>query len=266
MRTIKHSRLLAAVFALLVGGGSVVAQTGQATPANQPVQPVRSGSALIDSTEEYKASTQELLRLEEGEASRAAARLEQLRQLFAEGLIARREVEAAEQALAATQAGVEDRRGQIADADRLIAEIVAAEEAAENAAQELAAARKAAAQQAQIQTAQRGSYSANSVVIRYTGQTGWSVANLSTVQSFFLSKFGRTLPTSAVGQTATHNRLGFDHRHAVDVALHPDSVEGRAVINYLQNAGITFIAFRAAVPGSATGAHIHIGRPSHRLA
>jgi hypothetical protein len=130
----------------------------------------------------------------------------------------------------------------------------------------LAASRKAASQQAQIQPVRRGSYSANAVMIRYTGQTNWSVANLSAVQSFFLTKFGRTLPTSAVGQTATHNRLGFDHRHAVDVALHPDSAEGRALINYLQNAGITFLAFRAAVPGSATGAHIHIGRPSHRIA
>lgn len=259
MRTNKQTRFVVAVFALLLSVGSVYAQAGEGTEGDQPVQ---TGSALIDSTNEFKASTQELLRLEENEVNKAAARLEQLRQLFAEGLISRREVEGAEQSLAAARAGIEERRAQIADAERLVAETVAAEKAAE----ELAAARKAAAQQAQIQRVPRGNYSANAVVIRYTGQSSWTVANLSNVQSFFQNTFGRALPTSAVGQTATHNRLGFDHRHAVDVALHPDSAEGRALINYLQSAGITFIAFRAAVPGSATGAHIHIGRPSHRIA
>ena len=59
--------------------------------------------------------------------------------------------------------------------------------------------------------------------------------------------------------------MGFDHRHAIDVAVHPDSPEGQALIFYLRGEGIPFLAFRQAVPGSATGAHIHIGRPSHRL-
>lgn len=265
MRTIKHSQFVAVVFALLSGVGSVVAQTVQRTT---DAQPVISGSALIDSTKEYKASTQELLRLEENEASRAAAKLAQLRQLFAEGLVARREVEAAEQTLAAARAGLEARSGQVADADRLIAQMEEAEKFAVEklAAEKSAAARVAGSPQPQVRSNRQGSYSATGVVIRYTGQTNWSVANLSAVQSFFSARFGRPLPTSAVGQTATHNRLGFDHRHAVDVALHPDSAEGRALINYLQSAGITFLAFRAAVPGSATGAHIHIGRPSHRIA
>jgi len=49
------------------------------------------------------------------------------------------------------------------------------------------------------------------------------------------------------------------------VALHPDSAEGRALIGFLQARGIPFLAFRGAVPGVATGPHIHIGSPSHRL-
>jgi len=85
------------------------------------------------------------------------------------------------------------------------------------------------------------------------------------VQAFFSSTFGRPLPLSAVGQSATHDRFGLDHHHAVDVPLHPDSAEGRAVISYLQAQGITFTAFRAAIPGVATGPHIHIGRPSNRF-
>jgi hypothetical protein len=51
----------------------------------------------------------------------------------------------------------------------------------------------------------------------------------------------------------------------MDVAVQPDSPEGEALMAYLRSQGIPFIAFRHAVPGSATGAHIHIGRPSHRI-
>jgi hypothetical protein len=84
------------------------------------------------------------------------------------------------------------------------------------------------------------------------------------VDAFFQQRFGRALPISAFGQTEVHNRLGFDHRGAVDVAIHPDSSEGQTLMAYLRSQGIPFIAFRAAVAGSATGAHIHIGPPSHR--
>jgi hypothetical protein len=64
---------------------------------------------------------------------------------------------------------------------------------------------------------------------------------------------------------ASSRESGDDHHNAVDVALHPDSSEGRALINYLQGRGIPFLAFRGAIPGIATGPHIHIGSPSHRL-
>jgi hypothetical protein len=86
----------------------------------------------------------------------------------------------------------------------------------------------------------------------------------SDIKSFFVSKFGRTLPVSAFGQTRLHSRLGFDHRNGVDVALNPDSAEGRALLGKLRGFGVPFIAFRHAIPGVATGAHIHVGKPSHR--
>jgi hypothetical protein len=59
--------------------------------------------------------------------------------------------------------------------------------------------------------------------------------------------------------------MGFDHRNALDVALHPGSVEGRALMDYLRTSGIPFIAASGAVPGSASGAHIHVGQPSPRV-
>jgi hypothetical protein len=49
------------------------------------------------------------------------------------------------------------------------------------------------------------------------------------------------------------------------VAVHPDSAEGQALMGYLQGQNIPFIAVRQAVPGSSTGAHIHIGQPSRRM-
>jgi hypothetical protein len=71
---------------------------------------------------------------------------------------------------------------------------------------------------------------------------------------------------SAFGQTPLHDRLGFDHRNAVDVAVHPDSVEGQALMAWLREHGVSFLAFRGPVAGEATGAHVHVGEPSPRLA
>ena len=92
----------------------------------------------------------------------------------------------------------------------------------------------------------------------------WSLADSKKVENFFLSKFGRPLPTSAFGQSAIHDRWGLDHRQGLDVGLHPDSVEGTALVEFLRAEKIPFLVFRSAIPGVATGPHIHIGRPSHR--
>jgi hypothetical protein len=102
--------------------------------------------------------------------------------------------------------------------------------------------------------------------VRFRGTRPWSLSLTRTVADFFSRAFGRTLPVSAYGQTPVHDRLGFDHRNAIDVAVHPDSAEGRAVMAWLRQAGLSFIAFRSAVAGASTGAHIHIGEPSQRLA
>lgn len=92
----------------------------------------------------------------------------------------------------------------------------------------------------------------------------WSLADSKKVESFFFTKFGRPLPTSAFGQSDIHNRWGLDHRQGMDVGLHPDSQEGMALVNFLRAEKIPFLVFRHYIPGVATGPHIHIGRPSHR--
>jgi len=92
----------------------------------------------------------------------------------------------------------------------------------------------------------------------------WSLADSKKVENFFLTKFGRPLPTSAFGQSDIHDRWGLDHRQGMDVGLHPDSVEGVTLVDYLRAEKIPFLVFRHAIPGVATGPHIHIGWPSHR--
>ena len=152
--------------------------------------------------------------------------------------------------LAAARAELAARRrkvdGEIETANNLAAEVAAAEQLAK--------------------TPLRGRmYVATNALIRYNGSMAWVISDITKVSAYFVSTFNHALPISAFGQTEVHNQLGFDHSNSVDVALHPDSPEGQALINYLRNAGIPFLAFRQAVPGAATAAHIHIGYPSHRF-
>jgi hypothetical protein len=92
----------------------------------------------------------------------------------------------------------------------------------------------------------------------------WSLADSKKVENFFFTRFGRPLPTSAFGQSDIHDRWGLDHRQGLDVGLHPDSPEGVALVDFLRSEKIPFLVFRHAIPGVATGPHIHIGFPSHR--
>jgi hypothetical protein len=203
---------------------------------------------LIKATTEYKASVATLVTMYEAELKNAQAQLETRKQLFAQGIISKKEMDDSEKKIAEAQAKISGSRKQMTEADDLIAESSLIDDDEPSRAPRLA-----------------GRYTATPALIRYTGTAQWTLADAAKVGGFFTSHFGRQMPISAYGQTGTHNRLGFDHRNSVDVALHPDSSEGQALMAYLKSAGIPFIAFRHAVSGSATGAHIHIGYPSHRL-
>lgn len=111
-----------------------------------------------------------------------------------------------------------------------------------------------------------GGYAESRTLIRFNGAAKWSLADSAKIEKFFLGRFGRALPVSALGQTSAHDRMRFDHHDAMDVALHPDSDEGRALMAFLRQSGIPFMAFRGKMAGSATGAHFHIGKPSFRIA
>jgi hypothetical protein len=245
MRPFSQTSLAAAL--LLIISPLVNAQTSKpAVPAGKST----ASSNLIAAASQTKASNEALVKVQEAAIAADVVKLEQLRKLVDDGLVARVELENAEALLAGLRTNLETFKKNIADSEQMIADLRKAEEIAKPL------------------LASAGSSSTRSflkpTILRYGGQGGWSLNGLTAVQTFFLSNFGRVLPVSALGQSATHNRLGYDHRNAVDVALHPDSAQGKALINYLHSHGIPYLAFRAPVPGVATGPHIHIGSPSHR--
>ena len=100
---------------------------------------------------------------------------------------------------------------------------------------------------------------------RFDGDGIFTPSTFAQVEAAFESHFGKPLPVSAMGETAVHRALGFDHRGRVDVAIHPDTPEGVWLRQYLTEKGIPYFAFRQAEPGKATGAHIHLGPMSTRL-
>jgi hypothetical protein len=100
---------------------------------------------------------------------------------------------------------------------------------------------------------------------RYDGDGIFTAGTLARVEMAFAAHFGKPLPVSAMGETAVHRALGFDHRGRVDVAVHPDQPEGVWLREFLTENRIPYFAFRQAVPGKATGAHVHIGPMSTRL-
>jgi len=106
---------------------------------------------------------------------------------------------------------------------------------------------------------------ASQIAERFDGDGMFTALMFAKVETAFTERFGKPLPVSAMGDTAVHRALGFDHRGRVDVAITPDQPEGVWLREYLTANRIPFFAFRQAVPGKATGAHIHLGPMSTHL-
>jgi ribosome-binding protein aMBF1 (putative translation factor) len=250
-------RLSLLTLSLLVSAGNVGAQkkSKKKTPAPKPASGQTSELAklreqYVQATNEYKASLQKLVPLYEAAVKRAEDKLAVSQKLLAEGLIAKKQVEENELALAEAKKNVAETRRQLTSADDQIAAVLV-----ETAADEQLAKNLNYAKQRLVRT---------SSFIRFTGGPGWNIGEAWKVQRFFSDTFRKELPIAVFGQGAIHNRWRLDHRNSMDVSRHPDSAEGQALLNFLQRNGIPYLAFRSAIPGTATGPHIHIGRPSHR--
>jgi len=102
-------------------------------------------------------------------------------------------------------------------------------------------------------------------LLRFIGNGFWNLGMLQELKTAYRVRFQRDLPVSALGQSKTHDRMGWDHTNAADVALHPGTTEGQWLVTYLKDQGIPFIAFRSAMSGHSTGPHVHVGLASKRL-
>ena len=235
--------IAAAALLLLAVAAPLVARGAPDADARRDLEQARAD--VVTTTRDYRESLVRVRGFREDAVRRATTTLANRRSLLEAGIVARREVETAEAELAAASAALARTQQDIADAEGLLAEALAVEH---------------------VPPVATGETTLSGGLLSHHGPAAWSLARVDTVRRFFGERFGRPLPISALGQTPVHDRLGFDHRNAVDVALHPDSAEGKALIAWLRGQGVSFLAFRGAVVGEATGAHLHIGEPSPRRA
>jgi hypothetical protein len=202
---------------------------------------------VIQKMRDSRPGAEKLIALREEEVKKLTEEYVKRREFYQEGLISRAELNQIELPLTDAIARLEGDKRWLNEQDIAITEA------------------SMVGEQLQSSSLAANGYSDTGSLIRFNGDRVWFIGDAPKIQNFFFETFGRGLPVSAHGQTAIHDRLRFDHRDAMDVALHPDSQEGRFLISHLRQSRIPFIAFRNAVAGSSTGAHIHIGRPSPSL-
>ena len=250
-------RLLASILVLIVCA-SAFAQRKQKAPAKPSKPPVEQPQTelaklrdeYVKATKEYKDSLQRLLTLYESSLKKAEDKRDQAQKLFADGLMSQREIDQAEAVVTSARLKVTETQMQMTGADSQIAQALIEVEGEK--------------QMAKLGPVRPGSLLRTTSFIRYNGVGAWALTQAPKIEVFFQQTFKRPLPIAVFGQGAIHNQWRLDHRNAMDISLNPDGAEGQALINFLQQNGIPFSAFRTAIPGVATGPHIHIGRPSHR--
>jgi hypothetical protein len=219
-------------------------------PAKPKDELTRLREDFIKATGDYKASLEKLQLSYEGNVTKAEEELTKSKELFAAGLIARKDVEASEDKLTLAKNKVAEVKQRMSAADSQIADTLLEAEAETKLAR--------------TKPIPRGGLVSTTAMIRFNGGASWALSDAWKVQQFFMSTFKRPLPIAVFGQGAIHDRWRLDHHNSMDVSLRPDDPEGQALLGFLRANGIPFLAFRQAIPGTATGPHIHIGRPSHR--
>jgi hypothetical protein len=249
MRVLREFFFLAAALAFLVSStGLALGQTSASPSRRQPPSARAEQSELVERMKASKAGFEKLLAAYEEQFHSQSAELARRRRLYENGEVSKSFLMSAERDLASTRAHMMEVQQWIFEDDLALDEFLAREEILRGPSLAL------------------GGYAESQTLIRFNGGAKWSLADSAKIEKFFLGRFGRALPVSAMGQTSAHDRMRFDHHNAMDVAVHPDGDEGRALMAYLRETGIPFMAFRGKVAGSATGAHVHIGKPSFRIA
>jgi hypothetical protein len=147
----------------------------------------------------------------ERDVREAEASLDRISRLYARGLVTRPELDAAARDVGDARAQLSWTRNELRRTAMLIVEIEARQKIAS------------------LPPLRPGQYDASAALIRFHGIREVSRDELALLERHVTARGGNALPVSARGQSDVHTRLGLDHRHAVDLALHPDSVEGRLV-------------------------------------
>ena len=238
--------LLGAILFPIAAAGLAAIKQNQSFRLASKAEP-GSSDALAKMTE---ALSNDRVLLAKYEREQATLRTEVIRRrkLYQDGQISKAEVEEVERAFVAALNRVHETRDSVIETDIAITEAVLGEKVA------------------RLPILPVNGFSETKDLARFNGGFKWSLKEAPRIERYFAQTFGRPLPVTALGQSETHNRLGFDHHDSMDIAVHPDSTEGKALQNELRKMGVPFIAFRGAVPGASTGPHIHVGRPSSRLA
>jgi hypothetical protein len=202
----------------------------------------KAASDVIAATLNYRGTLEKVLAIYERDLARYVELAELRQDMFEREILSRREFEDSRRAQAEVQGNVDETRAALLATDRMLSEARIAEALA------------------RLTPLARGAYEEIPGLVRFNGLAQWSLAlGAPRLQQFFLARFGRALPISALGQTPLHERMGFDHRDALDLAVHPDSPEGRGL--WTIRSQIPFIAawgpFRAPIGGSHP-----LGQPS----
>jgi hypothetical protein len=239
------------VLVVLQMGATAVSQTSRRSKSKTKTSVPQSDltklrDEFVEATKVYKNSLEKLLASYETSVKRAEEKLSVSQKLYDDGLISKAQLEDYGRDVTLAKEKVAETQRQMASADTQIATVILEARAGEQS--KLA----------------RGSLLRTTALIRFNGGSGWNLSDSWRIQSFFSETFKKSLPIAVFGQGPIHDRWRLDHRNAMDISLHPDSAEGQALLEFLQKNGIPYLAFRAAIPGTATGPHIHIGRPSHR--
>jgi hypothetical protein len=250
---------LALVFLMAAPARGQKIQRRDETPSKPESEPTRLRTQLADATREYKADLEKLVAIYEADAKQAEARLQKMKELYAQRLVTLRDMETSEEAAAQARSKYLDAQTQSKGADVQLAEALIEIETEETAPKPRVSPAPRAVPRAV------GGLTRTTAYIRYGGGRAWSLSDAGAIQQFFMLRFGRPLPIHVFGQSPLHDRWGYDHRNAMDVGLNPDSREGQALVEYLRANGVPFTAFHFAIPGVATGPHIHVGLPSHRI-
>jgi hypothetical protein len=178
----------------------------QRDPATADMKLVATRKMLIERKRASREHLRNSLSLYEELLQTQTADYELKKELYQWDLISKAELENSERAMSNTRLEIEQIRQWIAEDD---VALLLTEEAAQ---EELA----------RLPPLPLGGYDETTTLIRYNGPANWSLAGVQKVATFYRARFGRALPISAMGQSATHDRMGLDHREALDIAVQPE--------------------------------------------